>query len=232
MRLNFSEFFQFSCVLCQSPLKLGANGLCSRCRRQIPQYTYCGRCGAPLQYVAGYCGNCYRHAFIWDRLVVIGRYDEPLSHLIHRFKFQKKFWLDRTLARLLLLELYEARRIYGLTFPQAIIPVPLHHLRQWQRGYNQSDLLAKVLSRWLNIPCLSHIVKRVKNTPTQRGLSATARRRNLNNAFKITLSSPFPYKRIALVDDVITTGSTLNEIATLLRQLGVQEIQVWGLARV
>lgn len=165
-------------------------------------------------------------------MVIIGRYNDPLSQLIHRFKFQKQFWLDRTLARLLLLELYEARRIYGLTFPQAIIPVPLHHIRQWQRGYNQADLLAKAICRWLEIPCLSHIVRRVKHTPTQRGLTATARRRNLKNAFNVAALTPFPYQRVALVDDVITTGSTLNEIATLLRQLGVQEIQVWGLARV
>nr|WP_244149464.1 ComF family protein [Rodentibacter rarus] len=219
-------------MLCQSPLKQGANGLCSTCRRQIPRYTYCGGCGAPLQYAACYCGNCHHNAFTWDKMVIIGRYNDPLSQLIHRFKFQKQFWLDRTLACLLLLELYEARRIYGLTFPQAIIPVPLHHIRQWQRGYNQADLLAKAISRWLEIPCLSHIVRRVKHTPTQRGLTATARRRNLKNAFNVAALTPFPYQRVALVDDVITTGSTLNEIATLLRQLGVQEIQVWGLARV
>nr|WP_244154861.1 ComF family protein [Rodentibacter heidelbergensis] len=219
-------------MLCQSTLKQGRNGLCSRCQKQIQRTPYCGGCGAALQYAAHYCGNCHRHAYIWDRMVIIGRYHAPLSQLIHRFKFQKQFWLDHTLARLLLLALYEARRINGLTFPQAIIPIPLHHFRHWQRGYNQADLLAKILSRWLEIPCLSHIVKRTKHTPTQRGLTATARRQNLKNAFNIEYDAPFPYQRVALVDDVITTGSTVNEVAKLLRQLGVQEIQVWGLARV
>ncbi len=224
-------FFRFSCVLCQSPLKQGASGLCSTCQRQVRRYIYCGSCGAPLQYFSRHCGNCRRNEPAWDRMVVVGYYHEPISYLIHRFKFQKQFWLDRTLARLLLLAAYEARRTHGLTFPQAIIPVPLSHLRQWQRGYNQSDLLAKILSRWLEIPCLSHIVKRVKHTPTQRGLTAAARRQNLKNAFEVNFSEPFPYQRIALVDDVITTGSTLNEISKQLRKSGVQEIQVWGLAR-
>ena len=231
MRLNFHGFFRFSCVLCQSPLKQGANGLCSACQRQIKYYTYCGGCGAPLQFFSRHCGNCQKHEPSWDRMVVVGQYDEPLSYLIHRFKFQKQFWLDRTLARLLLLAVYESRRTHGLSFPEAVIPVPLYHLRQWQRGYNQADLLAKGLSRWLEIPCLSHIVKRVKHTHTQRGLTATARRQNLKNAFQVDLSKPFPYQRVALVDDVITTGSTLNEIAKQLRKLGVKEIQVWGLAR-
>nr|WP_242650064.1 phosphoribosyltransferase family protein [Rodentibacter trehalosifermentans] len=219
-------------MLCQSSLKQGANGLCSTCRRKIQYYSYCAGCGMPLPYIALHCGYCRQNKFIWDRMVVIGRYNPPLSYLIHRFKFQKQFWLDRTLASLMLLAVYEARRTQGLSFPQAIIPVPLHHFRQWQRGYNQADLLAKIIARWLEIPCLSHIVKRVKHTPTQRGLTATARRKNLKNAFEIELSASFHYQRVALLDDVITTGSTLNEIAKLLRQSGVKEIQVWGLARV
>lgn len=231
MRLNLSAFFRFSCVLCQSSLQQGKNGICSACQSQIRRYVYCGGCGAPLQYFARHCGNCRQNEPSWDRMVVVGHYAEPLSYLIHRFKFQKQFWLDRTLARLLLLALYEARRTHALSFPQAIIPVPLYHLRQWQRGYNQADLLAKELSKWLEIPCLSHIVKRVKHTHTQRGLTAAARRQNLKNAFEVDLSTPFPYECVALVDDVITTGSTLNEIAKQLRKLGVKEIQVWGIAR-
>ena len=152
--------------------------------------------------------------------------------LIHRFKFQNGFFLDRTLARLLLLAVYEARRTHQLTLPQLILPVPLHHLRQWQRGYNQADLLARQLARWLNIPYRNDLMKRIKRTPTQRGLTATARRRNLKNAFRISDTLPQTgYRSVALVDDVITTGSTLNEIAKQLRHAGVEHIQVWGLAR-
>ena len=125
-----------------------------------------------------------------------------------------------------------AKRTHQLKFPEAIIPVPLYHFRQRRRGYNQADLLSRQLSRWLDIPNLNHIVKRVRHTHTQRGLSAKDRRQNLKNAFSLAVSkNEFPYRRVALVDDVITTGSTLNEISKLLRKLGVEEIQVWGLAR-
>ncbi|PRM40331.1 DNA utilization protein GntX [Haemophilus influenzae] len=165
-------------------------------------------------------------------MVIIGHYVEPLSVLIHRFKFQNQFWIDRTLARLLYLAVRNAKRTHQLKLPEAIIPVPLYHFRQWRRGYNQADLLSRQLSRWLDIPNLNNIVKRVKHTHTQRGLSAKDRRQNLKNAFSLAvLKNEFPYHRVALVDDVITTGSTLNEISKLLRKLGVEEIQVWGLAR-
>ena len=125
----------------------------------------------------------------------------------------------------------EARRTHGLSLPQAIIPVPLYHFRQWQRGYNQADLLANWLSRWCDAPNCHHVVKRIKHTHTQRGLTAKDRRQNLKNAFTVNTQKPFPYERVALVDDVITTGSTLAEITKQLRKLGVKEIQVWGLAR-
>ena len=111
------------------------------------------------------------------------------------------------------------------------LPVPLYHFRQWQRGYNQADLLANWLSRWCDVPNCHHVVKRIKHTHTQRGLTAKDRRQNLKNAFAVNTKKSFPYERVALVDDVITTGSTLAEIAKQLRKLGVKEIQVWGLAR-
>jgi competence protein F len=179
-----------------------------------------------------HCGNCLQQEPAWDRMVIIGRYNEPLSTLIHRFKFQKQFWLDRTLARLLYLAVRNARRTHGLMIPDVIIPVPLHHFRQWQRGYNQADLLARQLAKWLRIPYASDVLRRTKRTPTQRGLSAKDRRQNLKNAFQLTPTGKQRcYRCVALVDDVITTGSTLNEIAKQLRKMHVEHIQVWGLAR-
>ncbi|PVX31818.1 ComF family protein [Pasteurella langaaensis DSM 22999] len=219
----------FRCVQCQGQLQISIHGLCSRCHREIRHFPYCGKCGAELPHCAMWCGQCLRNEPNWDRLVMVGRYNEPLSSLIHRFKFQNQFWLDRTLARLLLLAIYQAKREHGLILPEAILPVPLHHFRQWQRGYNQADLLARRLAKWLHIPVQNQSLQRNKRTPTQRGLTAKARRKNLKNAFSI--AAEFPYQRVAIVDDVLTTGSTVNEIAKLLRKIGVQEIQVWCLAR-
>ncbi len=176
------------------------------------------------------CGGCLNAMPYWDQMVLIGHYTSPLAEMIKNFKFHRQFWLDKTLARLLLLAVYEARRLHSLHFPQAIFPVPLHHFRQWQRGYNQADLIAKRLAKWLAIPCHSTFIQRVKRTPPQLGLNAKARRQNLKHAFKFA-NQEINYRSIALVDDVITTGSTLNEIAKHFRQLGVENIQVWGVAR-
>ncbi|MFZ7155209.1 amidophosphoribosyltransferase [Avibacterium avium] len=224
------NFFAFRCVLCQQSLSIRNTGLCSKCNRNIERYVYCGCCGMPTASYVQRCGSCLNTMPYWDQMVLIGHYTSPLAEMIKDFKFHRQFWLDKTLARLLLLAVYEARRKHSLHFPQAIFPVPLHHFRQWQRGYNQADLIAKRLAKWLNIPCHSQFIQRVKRTPPQLGLNAKARRKNLKHAFKFA-NQEINYRSIALVDDVITTGSTLNEIVKHFRQLGVENIQVWGLAR-
>ena len=230
--MQFSpSFWQFSCVHCGQPLYFGAHGLCCRCRRTIVAPDYCGRCGAPLSKPAMGCGHCLAAPPAWEQMVVAGRYLEPLSTLIHRFKFQHQFWLDGTLARLLYLAVREARAKHGLLLPEALIPVPLHHWRQWQRGYNQADLLTDWLAKKLALPNAGQIVQRVKNTPTQRGLTPGERAHNVTDAFALNEKMSFPYQRVALIDDVITTGATLNSLSQLLRQAGAQHIQVWGLAR-
>lgn len=224
------NFFGFRCVLCQQVLSQAKQGICTTCSKAMKRYIYCGCCGMPTPSYVKHCGHCTTATPLWDQIVIISKYDPPISELIQQFKFHHLFWLDRTLARLLLLAVYEARRQHSLHFPQAIFPVPLHHFRQWRRGYNQADLIAKCLAKWLNIPCHSHFIQRIKRTPPQLGLNAKARRQNLKHAFKFA-NQEINYRSIALVDDVITTGSTLNEIAKHFRQLGVENIQVWGLAR-
>lgn len=225
------NWFGFCCVNCQSKLQISHHGICSRCDRQISRFPYCGCCGEHLTRNELHCGKCLRDEPSWQRMVIIGAYQPPLSTLIHRFKFQNQFWLDRSLARLLYLAIRQARRTHQLELPEVILPVPLYHHRQWQRGYNQTALLAKWLSRWLNIPVREDLLVRTKHTPTQRGLTAQARRKNLKNAFDVTNKwQKCGYKSVCLLDDVITTGSTLNEIAKLLRINGVEHIQVWGLA--
>lgn len=229
MRLP-SNLFNYCCVHCDKPLAIAHHGLCSHCNRQIRRYPYCGRCGTELPSDQLFCGRCLQIKPLWNKIVIIGRYSEPLSDLIHRFKFKNQYFLDRTLARLLLLAIRNAKRTHQLTLPDVILPVPLHHWRQWQRGYNQSNLLANWLYHWLAISVRQDLIQRCKHTATQRGLSAVRRRKNLKGAFRVSASIK-KYQSVALVDDVITTGSTLNEITKQLRKQGVKHIQVWGLAR-
>src|SRR5699024_11658656 len=101
-----------------------------------------------------------------------------------------------SLARLLLLAVKEARSTHQLSLPELLIPVPLHHRRQWQRGYNQSSLLARHLSRWLNIPCLENVVIRQRATSTQRGKNSRQREQNMQQAFALKQRLPAQIKRI------------------------------------
>lgn len=227
--MKTTNLFSFRCFICQNLLALPKHGICCACLRQIPRFNYCGVCGSHLPDPHLGCGLCCVIPPSWDRIVYLSPYQPPLSDLIHRFKFQQHFYLDRTLARLLLLAVLDAKRKYALSLPDVLLPVPLHHQRQWQRGYNQTDLLCGYLSHFLQIPVEYNWIKRQRATPSQRGLHANERQKNLINAFKITKS--ISVRSVAIIDDVITTGATMHEICTLLRQQGVEHIQVWALCR-
>ncbi len=218
---------------CKKSLFIGKHGLCCRCNRLIDRFPRCRCCGEKLEIASDYCGKCLKNPPVWEKMVIVGKYSEPLSLLIHQFKFQNQFFLARTFSRLMLLAYLQAyREDKNLIKPEIILPVPLHHFRQWWRGYNQADLLAKQLSYWLKIPSRNDLIFRHKHTPTQRGLKAKQRQKNLAKAFSLSPKfAKLGLQSVALVDDVITTGSTLNEIAKLLKKQGVKHIQVWGIAK-
>lgn len=224
--MNWADF---RCFECRRRLAIASHGFCSRCVKLLEQSAYCGHCGAPLREAAMSCGECLKNEPKWQRIVRISSYQKPLAHWIHRFKFQDQYWLDKPLARLLLLAIREAQSRYGLNLPEAILPVPLYWQRHWKRSYNQAELLAKPLANWLNIPLDNHSLKRVRATQPQRELTAAQRRINLRHAFSYKPNTT--YERVAIVDDVVTTGSTLNAICNVLKKQGVKEIQVWTLAR-
>lgn len=136
----------------------------------------------------------------------------------------------RVLTMYLLKTLTQEYRMSG--WPDLIIPVPLHKKRLRQRGYNQALEIGRTISREAGIPLCKHLVKRSKDTPQQTGLSATDRKKNVRNAFEIQSRDPIlENKVVALVDDVVTTGITMTELALCFRKTGVKEIHVWTLAR-
>src|SRR5262249_17359780 len=111
-----------------------------------------------------------------------------------------------------------------------VVPVPLHWRRHWQRGFNQSQLLARALARRLNVPCIEAL-RPVRHTPIQPSLSPTARRENMRNAFRAARTAGIDGKSVALVDDVMTTGSTVHEASRALRSAGAAFIAVAVVAR-
>lgn len=228
-RAKAKMFWGFRCFHCQGRLAIGANGFCSRCLKLLVKTPYCGRCGAGLLEDSLGCGNCVRDEPKWHRLVQVSAYKSPLVEWIHRFKFQHQHPLDNALARQLLLAIYQAKRQHGLALPEVILPVPLFWKRQWRRGFNQAELIAKPISKWLNIPLDNQSLQRIRETTSQRNFTAVQRRQNLKGAF---VYQPItPYQRVAIVDDVVTTGSTINAICVELLRQKVKEIQVWTLAR-
>ena len=218
------------CWLCRQPLKLAQQGICSYCLRGLPaKPTSCPRCGLPAGDSHQPCGRCLQQSPPWQALVFASDYCPPLSGLIKRFKFQRTPELAPTLARLLLLHWLQAHREQHLNRPEILLAVPLQNKRCWRRGYNQSDLLARPLAHWLGCEYRPAALRRVRTTSPQQQLVARARRRNLRGAFRC--DENLAGRHVALLDDVVTTGSTVAEIAKLLQKQGVASLQIWCVCR-
>lgn len=217
------------CWLCRMPLALSKWGVCSVCTRALGWLKGCPQCGLPAVSQTLPCGRCLKKAPPWHALVAVDDYVLPLSRLVHQFKFSSQTRLAKPLARMLLLAVLQARRTRGLPKIDLIMNVPLFRRRHWQRGYNQSDLLCRPLARWLGCRYAACALKRVHATAVQHRLNARLRKRNLKNAFRLEL--PVNGLHIAIVDDVVTTGSTVAELSRLLLQSGAASVQVWCLCR-
>jgi ComF family protein len=218
------------CWLCHLPLRLPQHGICSFCLRQLPALPIlCPRCALPSRHPHLPCGRCLQRPPPWQTLICVSDYVPPLSQLIQRMKFSGATALRVMLARLLLLSWLEARRTRAVPHPDLLLCVPLHKKRLWQRGYNQSALLARPLARWLACEFRPHGLRRYRHGVPQHRLSAPERRRNLRAAFRLEMA--VQGRHIALIDDVVTTGSTVAEITRILLAQGAASVQIWCLCR-
>lgn len=212
------------CLLCGAAGDDGLD-LCRDCAAELPRNRVCcARCALPLPEPAALCGHCQCRAPPWDAAWVPFRYAWPLDRLESRFKFGADLAAGRVLSSLWL------REARPLPMPQWIVPVPLHLSRLRTRGYNQALELARPLSRALGMPLRADALLRSRPTAAQTELGALARRRNVREAFAAGESTAWP-AHVALLDDVMTTGATLAACARVLKQEGVQRVDVWALAR-
>lgn len=218
------------CWLCHLSLTCPSWGICSRCTATFPPpLSVCPQCGLPALSERLSCGRCLLQPPLWDRIIYVADYQPPLRSLIHDLKFNGMPALAPALARLLLLSILHSRREHQLALPDIVLSVPLHHRRAFRRGYNQSALIANSLARWLGCRNKNKAVRRIQARSAQHQLSAKQRQFNLKDAFRIEI--PVAGLHIAIVDDVVTTGSTVAEIARLLKKQGAATIQVWCLCR-
>ena len=228
--LNYIQnlLYPSTCLLCDRPVSAEL-ALCPGCRSELPHnHKPCHRCAKPLPVdapIGALCGECQRKPPPFDRCVVPFTYRSPLPELINGLKFRGRLSYSRLLAGLLLPAIEQVLQ----KPPELIIPVPLHPGRLRERGYNQALELARPLSRHLGIPLELRHCRRTRATPPQSGLKQTQRRRNIRGAFEI--SPNIGADHVALVDDVVTTGSTVAEFARQLHRRGVQRVEVWALAR-
>ncbi|VUD51628.1 Orotate phosphoribosyltransferase [Thalassocella blandensis] len=212
------------CQFCQSALQTPSN------------YRHCDQCDLPLHQKVDdslvadiYCGGCLQSAPAYDRILCGHVFSHPVDTLINRFKHQNGHYLVKDLTRALIQRI----QFEYFDYPQLILPVPIHWTKRLQRGYNQSDLLAQELSQQLGIPW-QRLVRKAHRTSLQQGLKRKQRLRNLKHSFHSNASakaSLSKYDHVVLVDDVVTTGATAEELAKFLKTLGIRRVDVWAIAR-
>lgn len=201
--------------------------VCPDCEKKLKRVAqpHCMKCGKPLE--AGhicreYCADCARwsHAFVQGKAVFV--YQGAIIGSMHRFKYGNR----RDYAQFFAREAYEAygswiRRIA----PDALVPVPLHKKRRRARGYNQAQLLAEALAELTGVPVEKKLLLRAADTQPQRRLNARERKNNLKNAFQ-TSKKIVQLEKVLLIDDIYTTGSTVDAAAEALMRVGVKKVYV------
>lgn len=215
------------CLIC-GQRGAGGRDLCRACAGALPwNRSACGRCAIPLPAPAERCGHCLRRPPALDAARAAFVYAAPLDRLLPRLKFHDDLAAGRLLAALML----DDPRRPAAAAATALAAVPLARARLRERGYDQAHELARPLARGLGLPLLDEALHRVRDTPPQSSLGALARRRNLRGAFVAGFTGAVP-ERVLLVDDVMTTGATLQAAAAALRRAGVARVEAWVCARV
>jgi ComF family protein len=214
------------CILC------GDNGfenrdLCKACYLELPKNTpRCYQCASDFNtsHSTGLCPDCLSNPPAFDETLAPFIHRRAIRYLILQLKFHRHYPSARLLGGLMADYLQKTAEL-----PEYIIPVPLHKNRYCERGFNQSIEIARILSKKLNVPLDIHSCIRHRDTAHQVGLSGEQRNENIKNAFSI--SSKFRAKHVVLIDDVMTTGSTVHELAAALKMAGCLRVQVWVCAK-
>jgi ComF family protein len=210
------------CMLCGG--RSHGTPLCAACQGDLPRLptTRCPLCALPTPN-GEICGACLKRPPRFDRCRAVFVYAFPLDVLVQRLKYASELALAGFLAEQL------AQEVAPHPMPDLILPMPLHPRRLGERGYNQAVEIGRNLSARLAIPLRAATCRRVRDTPAQAGLDLEERRRNLRGAFHC--GADLEGMRIALLDDVMTSGASLNELAKAARNAGAAEVEAWVVAR-
>jgi len=223
-----------SCSICRKPLGRGEKDVCEGCWKTLASLPapFCPYCKSLLEDGETMYGHrCAYLSKPEDQKILavrsLGTFDDYYKKLIHRFKYDKKIPLGKRLAQSLGRVIAQDRDFANCDL---VIPVPLHRARHRERGFNQSEVLAEGVSQAMNLPLVKDILKRKKNTQDQTYLNAQQRTENVRDAFMVIQPEKINERDVILVDDVITTGATLNECARMLQKAGAKRILAVTLA--
>ena len=220
--------FPRRCVACDMVLDFGRYkyGFCKKCKNKITyaKEPVCKVCGKVIIDNNGErCNDCIKkkHYFLQSKGVYV--YEGPIKGSMYRFKYNNRRGYRFTFAR-------DIVRLRGdwikSTRIDAILPIPMYYKKRRRRGYNQAQLIAEALSREIGIPCYAKLVTRIRDTTPMKGLSDTERQKNLKNAFNFSQKG-LQLERVLLIDDIYTTGATMDSVAKVLLDSGI--IEVYGL---
>lgn len=222
-----------TCAGCEGEVAPDEHHFCWDCAAGLTyvQPPYCALCGDPVEGSVDGAFTCYlcgREKPHFDQARSVARHRGVLRSLLHDFKYRDALWLQKDLVRLL-----EAcvRAHYNVEEVDAVAFVPLHRVRRRERGFNQSELLARGLARVLGRPLLRTCLVRTRATGSQTNLTARERATNVRNAFRTRWGFRLGGRRILLVDDVMTTGATVSDCARALKEGGAAKVVVVTIAR-
>lgn len=200
-------------------------GICPSCQKLLNdlkiQEPRCLKCGKPIRYYEKeYCHDCQNTQHYFEQGKSLWLHKSPVNQSIYQFKYHNQREFSKYYARALTDAYASDVKRWK---PDVLIPIPLHARRRRKRGYNQAELLAKELSKYLKIPVDSKTVRRVRYTNPQKKMDHSKRKSNLKRAFSV---KPFPIrvKTVLLIDDIYTTGNTIDAVAVELKKKGVEKV--------
>lgn len=223
-----------NCQLCLTEMGEGERGVvCAACLGKVKfiEPPFCKRCALPFDGAISEpftCGYCHNLKFHFERAVAACKAEGVVRDCIHRLKYSRQMYFAPHLTDWLV---GGARQRIEWREVDAIVPVPLHPRKQREREFNQAQVLAKALSMAVGVPVITNALRRVKDTGTQTRLSAGERRANLRDAFAARRPESVAGKRLVLVDDVFTTGATLDSCANVLTSMGAPSVVALAVAR-
>jgi ComF family protein len=222
-----SLLFPVHCRLCAGRTGTAVS-LCADCSTDLPWLgSACRQCGGSLPGAGSplRCGACQQRPPHFDTTTALLHYRPPVDYLVQRLKFSGELAIAPLLSGLL------AKQVSSLAaaLPDFLVPVPLHPSRLRERGFNQATEIARQLGRRLQLPVNHRLCRRTRNTDAQSLLPVKIRHWNVRNAFTVTGS--IPARHVAIIDDVMTTGHTVNELARVLKRAGAEQVDIWVIAR-